>query len=169
MSDPPEKESPAVRSATLKKGVARVVIHGLPDAPGIAAKLFGDIGGRNINIEDIIHTASDSGRNVIVSFTVDGRRADEAQKVAEECARQFGAVTVEVARGLARLRVVGMGMRAHSGVAAKLFEAIAHEKVNIESISTSEIVISVLIPEAESERALRAVHDAFELEQEEPE
>lgn len=166
MSDPPEMENPAVRTATLKTGVSRVTIYEIPNQVGVAATIFSEIGSRSINIDDIIETTSDAGRNVIVSFTVDALQADMARTVAESIARRFGGAKVEVTDNIARLRIVGMGMRAHSGVAAKLFKAIATEGINIENISTSEIAISILVPEKDGERALRAVHKAFGLEQE---
>jgi len=167
MSEPAEPQAPAVRSATLKTGVARITIHGVPNEPGVAARIFGEIGGRQINVDDIIHSTSDSGRNVIVSFTVDGRQADAARAAAEGIATAFGpATTVEMARDLARLRVVGMGMRAQSGVAARIFQALAAEGINIENISTSEIAISLLVALRDGERALQAVQRAFGLEQE---
>ena len=166
MSDPPEQENVAVRSATLKTGVSRVTMYGVPHAPGVAAKIFTEIGSRNINVDDIIETTSDGGRNVIVSFTVDALQADMARTVAEVIAQRYGEATVEITEKIARLRIVGMGMRAHSGVAARLFEAIAAEGINIENISTSEIAISVLVPEKDGQRALEAVYKAFGLGQE---
>ena len=165
MSDPPEMENVAVRSATLKRGVSRITLHGVPHAAGVAARIFGEIANQNINVDDIIHTVSNSGRNVIVSFTVETKNVDTAKAVAELVAQRFENVDVEISETLARLRVVGIGMRAHSGVAAKLFDAIAAENINIENISTSEIVISILVPEADGERALQAAHKAFELEE----
>ena len=144
MNDPPEEESAAVRSATLKSGVSRVTIRGVPHQAGIAAEIFREISQQKINVDDIIESASNSGRNVIVSFTVEGKQADAAQAVAETIAERFSDSKVEITRDLARLRVVGLGMRSQSGVAAKLFTAIADKGVNIENISTSEIVISAV-------------------------
>ena len=103
---------------------------------------------------------------MIVSFTVDALQADMAQAVAELLAQRSGGAKVEVTHGLARLRVVGMGMRSQSGVAARLFGAIATEGINVESISSSEIALSILVPEKDGERALRAVHKTFGLEDE---
>lgn len=168
MSDPPEMENVAVHSATLKTDVARVTIHGVPHAPGVAAKIFSEIGSRKINVDDIIQSVSDRGRNVTVSFTVDELQLDMAQAVAELIAQRFGDAAVEVTEKLARLRIVGMGMRSHSGVAAKLFEAIAAEGINIENISTSEIVVSLLVAEKDGEPALQAVRKTFGLQQEPP-
>jgi aspartate kinase len=167
MSEPHGKQPSAVRSATLKTGVARVTIRHLPDETGVAARLFGEIGQRGINVEDIILAGGEATRNVVVSFTVDGRQADAAKAAAESIVRRFENTTVEIARELARLRIVGMGMRAHSGVAAKVFAALSDEDINIENISTSEVAISLLVSLRDGERALQAVQKAFDLEQDE--
>ncbi|MFQ5806061.1 MAG: ACT domain-containing protein [Phycisphaerae bacterium] len=168
MSDPPDMENGAVRSATLKRDVRRVTVRRVPHEPGVAAKIFSEIGRRNINVDDIIQGVSDSGRTVTISFMVDAKQADAARAVAERTAQRFAAAEVEVSEELARLRVVGIGMRAHSGVAARLFEALAAENINIENISTSEVVISILVPEQDGERALQAAHRTFQLEQDPP-
>ncbi len=165
MSDPPE-ENAAVRSATLKRGVRRVTLHGMPHQAGIAAEIFGEIGRRDISVDDIIQGVSESGRAKAVSFMVDAKHLGAAKAAAEQIAQRYSGAQVDVSGELARLRVVGIGMRAHSGVAAKLFEALAAEKINIENISTSEIVISVLVPVGDGERALQAVRKVFELEEE---
>jgi aspartate kinase len=164
MNDSPAPESSAVRSATLKTGVARVTIHGVPHEAGVAARIFSEISRQKINIDDIIENASNGGRNVIVAFILDAKQLDAAKAVAESIAADYTGAKVEVTRNLARLRVVGMGMRSHSGVAAKLFEAIATEGINIENISTSEIVISLLVAEKDGKPAQQAVQKAFDLE-----
>jgi aspartate kinase len=166
MSKERDTEDPAVRSATLKTGVSRVTLFGLPHVAGIAAEIFREVGGRSINIDDIISTTAKAGGNVVVSFTVDTLQADMALEVAEAIAERYSQTTVEVTRNLSRLRIVGMGMRSQSGVAARVFGVIAAEGVNVENISTSEIVISILTPEDEGPRALQAVHKAFDLEHE---
>jgi len=167
MNDPAANESAPVRSVTLKSGVSRITLHGVPHQPGIATKIFGEIGTRGINVDDIIQTASDQGRNVIISFTVDTEWTEQARVASREIAERFGHTNLEITEQLARLRIVGMGMRAHSGVAAKVFDALSAVKANIENISTSEIVISILVPEANGELALNALYDAFGLERDE--
>jgi aspartate kinase len=161
-----ETRGDAVRTATLKTGVSRLTLHGVPHQAGIAAKLFKEIGNQNINVDDIIQSVSSRGKNVTVSFIVAAEQTDKARAVSQKIGRTLGGAKVEVTRKLARLRVVGMGMRSHSGVAARLFEAIAAEGINIENISTGEIVISVLVPEKHAQRALAAVRSTFGLEQE---
>jgi aspartate kinase len=164
MNDSSEMGSAAIRSATLKTDVRRVTLHGVPHTPGVAARIFQQISSRNINVEDIIATTSEAGRDVIVSFTVDELQSEAAREIAEQVAQRFGDTSVEFSSKLARLRMVGMGMRAQSGVAAKVFDALAAEGINIEDVSTSEIVISVLVPEPDGERALEAIFKAFNLE-----
>ena len=166
MSEPSESGTAAVRSATLRPQISRITLHGIPHQAGIAARFFKAIGESRINVDDIIQSVSSGGSNVTMSFTVAASQTDEARARSEEIARDFGADEVEVTENLARLRIVGMGMRSQSGVAAKLFEAIAAEKVNIENISTAEIVISILVPADHGQRALRAVNEAFGLEAE---
>jgi aspartate kinase len=166
MSDSAQAGNHAVRTATLKMGVSRITLHGLPHQAGIAARLFKQIGGQHINVDDIIQSVSSCGKNVTMSFIVAAEQTKKARAVSEEIARSLGGAEVETTEKLARLRVVGMGMRSHSGVAAKLFEAIGAEGINIENISTGEIVISVLVPEHDAQRALAVVQDAFGLEKE---
>jgi aspartate kinase len=166
MSDSPHTGSDAIRAATLKPGVSRITLHGIPHKAGIAARLFKGIGDQSINVDDIIQSVSSCGQNVTMSFIVAAEQTERARSVTEELARDLGGAEIEVTERLARLRVVGMGMRSHSGVAARLFEAIAAEGINIENISTGEVVISVLVPEKDSQRALAVVQNAFGLEKE---
>jgi aspartate kinase len=166
MSDSSHTGNDAVRTATLKTGVSRITLHGVPHQAGIAAKLFREIGTQKVNVDDIIQSVSSCGSNVTMSFIVAAEQTDRARAVSEEIARNLGGAEVEITENLARLRVVGMGMRSHSGVAGRLFDAIAAEGINIENISTGEVVISVLIPEQDGRRALEVVQDAFGLEKE---
>lgn len=166
MNTPSEPEGDAVRTATLKTGVSRITLHGVPHRAGIAAELFREIGNQNVNVGDIIQSVSNRGENVTMSFIVSAEQAEQARVISEEVARNLGGAEIEITEELARLRVVGMGMRSHSGVAARLLEAIAAEGINIENISTGEVVISVLVPEKDAQRALAVVQDAFGLEHE---
>ena len=163
MSETPGMEEVTVRGCTLRPDVGRVTIAGLPNQPGIEAALFEQLAHRSIIVDDIIQTVFAAGLKTSITFTVESGAAKEAQVVAEAIADQHEAVEVTIDTDLARLSVVGVGMRSHSGVAARMFEVLAAERINIENISTSEIVISVLIRSPDAERALRAVHDAFGL------
>ena len=116
-------------------------------------------------LDDIIQIVTGHGQTVSFSFTVDGGDVPAAQAVAELIAQQFTNVAIEIDFQLSRLSVVGVGMRSHGGVAARMFKALADENINIENISTSEIVISVLVRRDDAERAVNTVHRAFGLDQ----
>ncbi|TWT44652.1 Aspartokinase [Phycisphaerae bacterium RAS1] len=164
MANPPGMEDIAVRGATLKREVTRLTLSGLPNQPGVAAAIFQEVAGRGVMVDDIIQNIEADGSSVTLGFTVEGRDAGEMQTVGDLLAGRFGASRVNVNNDLARVSIIGVGMRSHRGVAARMFEALSAEKINIENISTSEIVISVLVRRAEAERALHAVHQAFELQ-----
>lgn len=161
-----EPQPDAVRTATIKHGVTRITIYGVPHETGLASRFFQEIARRQINVDDIIQTVNNVGKNVMMSFIVSAEQTTKARDVASEFAGQYPDTQVDVTEKLARLRVVGIGMRTHSGVAARLFTAVADEGINIENISTGEVVISILVPSAEGERALAAVRRAFNLSEE---
>jgi len=164
MSNPPGMEDVVVRGCTLKRNVGRVTFIGLPNRPGTAATVFDELAGRGILVDDIIQTVHDRAGRVNMSFTVDAKDLGETQAVGELLAQRFELPAVEIQDKMARLSIVGVGMRSHSGVAAKMFKALAAADVNVENISTSEIVISALVRGEDAERALQAVHAAFELD-----
>jgi len=159
----PDPQANAIRTATLKSGITRITLHGVPHEFGLAAKFFKELGGENINVDDIIQSVSSAGKNVTMSFVVSAEQTEHARTATRAIIEKLGGAEIEITENLARLRVVGMGMRSHSGVAGKLFETVANEGINIENISTGEIVISILIAQADGERALRVVREAFGL------
>lgn len=164
MSDIPGLEDVAVRGVTLKRDILRVTLGALPNQPGAAAAVFEEISGRGLVVDDIVQTVATDGRTVTLGFTVPGREEGELRALADLLAQRFRAAQVDVSTQRARVSVVGIGMRSHAGVAARLFGALAAERIPIDNIATSEIVISVLVPAADAERALHAVHRAFELD-----
>ncbi len=164
MNQTPGMETVAVRGVTLKRDVVAVTLAGLPNEAGVTAAVFNEVAGRGIAVDDIVQTVEAAGRPVTLTFTVEGRDPGELRTLAELLAQRFSATSSHVADGLVRVSAIGVGMRSHSGVAARMFAALAAEKIPIESISTSEIVISVLVKAAEGERALQVVHAAFGLE-----
>ncbi|MCH8806645.1 MAG: aspartate kinase [Planctomycetes bacterium] len=166
MDNPPGMEDVVVRGATLKRDMGRITFVGLPNQPGVAAAIFDEIASREIVVDDIVQTVSEQGRSVNIACSIESRDLNEARAVGELIAQRFDSRAFEVQDDLARLSVVGIGMRSHSGVAAKMFRVLAAEKINIENISTSEIVISALVRQTDAERALQALHKAFELERE---
>jgi aspartate kinase len=152
-----------VSGAALKKDLTRVAIKNVPDRPGIAAKIFGDIAAANIVVDDIIQNVMDDN-TANISFTVEHGDLADIKPVVEHLTRELGPKTQAIYQGdLAKVSVVGVGMRVHTGVAQRMFKALADAKINIQNITTSEIKISCIISREDGPRALQIVHDAFEL------
>jgi aspartate kinase len=155
-------EDVVLRGVAVDKNQAKVTIAGVPDKPGIAAKVFKTIADANINIDVIVQNVSEKGFTDI-SFTVGSSEAAKATKVLQPIVKEISARDATSTTDIAKLSVVGIGMRSHPGVAAKIFETLAANGVNIDMISTSEIKISVIIALKDADKAARAVHDAFGL------
>ncbi len=151
-----------VRGAALETGEAKITIRHVPDQPGVAARIFSRIARERINVDMIVQNVSEQGL-ADVSFTVMQTDLARALEASGELSDQLGAAGVDSDRDIAKVSVVGVGMRSHSGVAEKMFRALADEGINILMISTSEIKISCVIGADAGESALRAVHRAFEL------
>jgi aspartate kinase len=151
-----------VRGAALELNEAKVTIRAVPDEPGAAAKIFGEIARNHVNVDMIVQNVSAEGTTDL-TFTVLKSDLPAARRVSAELADGIGAGGVEVDENIGKVSVVGVGMKSHSGVAEKMFGALAESKINIQMISTSEIKISVLVDGDRGEDALRAVHDAFDL------
>lgn len=155
-------EKVLVSGVTVNKNEAKVTVCDVPDRPGIAAKIFQRLADENINIDMIIQNISRTGATD-VSFTVPKDDLYKTIKVAEEISKSIGAKGVTSDDNIAKVSVVGIGMRTHAGVAAKMFSALASKKINIEMISTSEIKISCVIKKDKAEDALKVLHKAFNL------
>ncbi len=151
-----------VSGVALSREEAKVTICDVPDKPGVAAKIFKGIDAANINIDMIVQNVSRSG-TTDVSFTVAGPDLNKTIKVAKEISKKIGAGDVAYDEDMAKVSIVGIGMRNHSGVAAKMFEALAEKKINIEMISTSEIKISCVVRKKDGVAAVRAIHKKFGL------
>ena len=158
-------EDIVVRGVTLKKDLARVVLIGVPNKPGIAARIFVRVAKHNIVVDDIIQNVYEHGREANIGFTTTHGDAREAAAVCEEMASDVGIKEVEVDDSVAKVSIVGIGMKTHTGVASKMFSALSEAEINIQNISTSEIVISCMVDEKDGERALQVLHAAFELDQ----
>lgn len=139
---------------------ARVAVVGLKDEPGVAFKLFNSLAKHNINVDMILQSVGRNGTKDI-SFTTTEENADEAAKIINDNFSEFE--TVDVNKEVAKVSIVGAGMQTNAGVAAKMFEALYDENINIRMISTSEIRVTVLINQKNLERAMNAVHDKFDL------
>jgi aspartate kinase len=151
-----------VSGAALKDKLARVTLRNVPDRPGMAAKVFHTIASGQIVVDDIIQTQQDGGGGATVSFTVDMADLTDATKMVDSLCKSLKC-EARYEDNLAKVSVVGVGMRVHTGVAERMFAALAKAGVNIQNITTSEIKISVLISRDQGKQALRIIHDAFEL------
>jgi len=151
-----------VSGVAMNKHEAKITICDAPDKSGIAAKIFKYLAKKNVNVDMIIQNVSRSG-STDLSFTVPAGDLSKAVKVSNEVSKRVGAGDITVDKNIAKVSIVGIGMRSHSGVAAKMFEALADKKINIEMISTSEIKISCVVKRSLGEVAVRAIHEKFKL------
>lgn len=163
VAETPNMEHIVVSGAALKKDLTRVTIRHVPDHPGIAATIFGDIAEANIVVDDIIQNVLDDN-TANISFTVERGDLNDIRPVVDRICKKLGmAADVAYQADLSKVSVVGVGMRTHTGVAQRMFKTLAEAKVNIQNITTSEIKISCIISNADGPRALLLVHEAFEL------
>lgn len=156
-------EAAAVAGIAFDKNQARINIKGVPDRPGIAYQILGQIADANIEVDMIIQNTGSEGMTDF-SFTVPRTDYKKALSILQDVQCSIGAASIEADDKVVKLSIVGLGMRAHVGVAAKMFRALAEENINIQMISTSEIKVSVLIDEKYLELATRVLHQVFELD-----
>ncbi|MDX1690660.1 MAG: aspartate kinase [Acidimicrobiia bacterium] len=140
---------------------AKLTVAGVPDQPGVASALFEPLAAAGVNVDMIVQNVSTAGHTDI-SFTVPKEHLEQALAIAEEVAGDVGAAGVDVDEDIAKVALVGAGMKAHPGVAARMFTVLAEAAINIEMISTSPIRVSCVIGAGDVERAVTALHDAFE-------
>jgi aspartate kinase len=159
-------ERVVVRGIAHNKNEARITVERVPDKPGIAAKIFDALAEANIPVDMIVQNVSVDGFTDI-SFTVEKNDAAKAEKITKEVANEIGAKNVIRDDKIAKVSVVGLGMRSHAGVAGKVFETLAKYGINIVMISTSEIKISCIVDEKFTELAVRVLHEAFGLDKNE--
>ncbi|ALA60839.1 aspartate kinase [Nitrospira moscoviensis] len=159
-----DMEAVAVAGVTGDRNQAKITIIGVPDKPGIAAQIFGKVAQANINVDMIIQNMSQAALTDL-SFTVPRADLKKAVTLVQEVAKDIDAKSVSVTEAIAKVSLIGVGMRSHSGVAAKMFEVLSREGINIMMISTSEIKISCVIDEKYLELAMRSLHSAFGLDQ----
>jgi aspartate kinase len=163
VSETPNMEHIVVSGAALKNDIIRVTLTEIPDTPGMAAKVFSAIAEGNIIVDDIIQTVNEE-KTAYMSFTVEHGDLNDIKPVIERLLAELGKPAGAVFdSNLAKVSVVGVGMRSHTGVAGRMFTALAGAGVNIQNITTSEIKISCIIDRADGKKALAAVHDAFGL------
>ncbi len=160
-----DMEKVVVSGVSCNKDEARITLVRVPDKPGVAAKLFGAISAGNIVVDMIIQNSSIDGTTDL-TFTVPKSDLKKTLNLVKAISDEIGAKDVLYDEGIAKVSIVGLGMRSHSGVAAKMFEVLGNAGINILMISTSEIKISCAIDEKYTELAVRLLHDAFELDKE---
>jgi aspartate kinase len=157
-------ESLVVSGITYSRDEARVNLLQVKDEPGVAAKIFGLLADANINVDMIVQNVSRSSTQTNMTFTVKESDLNEAISVLDKNKQDIGYNELSSDSGVAKVSVVGVGMRSHAGTARTMFNALSEKGINIQVISTSEIKISVLIDEEYTELALRALHTAYDLD-----
>ena len=155
-------EDVVIRGISLDRYQAKLTIAGVPDEPGIAGRIFSNIAAAHIIVDMIVQNASIGGTTDI-SFTIHEDELENARKILMPVVGEIGAKRLNTASGMAKLSVVGIGMRSHSGVAARLFACLGRSGINIQLVSTSEIKIAVIIDEKDAERAAQLIHAEFGL------
>ena len=163
MKEDADMETVLVSGVTYNKDEAKISVMRVPDKPGIAAQLFSPLSTANITVDMIIQNISHEGLTDM-TFTVPRSDFKKALKIVEETAVKIGAAGVESNQSIAKISIVGVGMRSHSGIASKMFETLSAEGVNIQMISTSEIKVSCVIDDKYTELAVRVLHQAFGLD-----
>ncbi|RLA48046.1 MAG: aspartate kinase [Gammaproteobacteria bacterium] len=158
-------ETPTIAGIAFNRDEAKLTILGVPDMPGVAHHILGPIGNANIEVDVIVQNVADD-KTTDFTFTVGRGDLDRAEEVLNKVASEINATEVRSDNKIAKVSVVGVGMRSHAGVASQMFAALAEVGINIQMITTSEIKISVIIEEKFLELAVRALHSSFDLERE---
>jgi aspartate kinase len=162
LEDNDQMEQPVVSGIAFNRDEAKLTIRGIPDQPGVAYKVLGAISEANIEIDVIVQNVA-KDNSATMTFTVHRAALKQAEALLKEIAADLGALEVDSDDRIAKVSIVGVGMRSHAGVAAQMFEALATEGINIQLITTSEIKITVVIEERYLELAVRALHSGFNL------
>jgi len=158
----PSMEDVVIRGISLDRHQAKLSIAGVRDEPGIAGRIFSNIAAAHIIVDMIVQNASIAGTTDL-SFTIHEDELENARKILMPVVGEIGAKRLNTMSGVAKLSVVGIGMRSHSGVAARMFECLGRNSINIQMVSTSEIKIAVILDEKDAERAARLIHAEFGL------
>jgi aspartate kinase len=158
-------EQQVVSGIAYSRDEAKISVRRVKDKPGVSAAIFGPLSDANVSVDMIVQNVSADGETANITFTVATKDVDKAMAVLEDAKKDIGFAELEASPGVAKVSVIGIGMRSHAGVAAKMFSTLADKGINIQAITTSEIKISVLIDEAYTELAVRTLHSAYELDQ----
>jgi aspartate kinase len=156
-------EKPVISGIAFNRDEAKLTVVGVPDIPGVASRILGPISRANIEVDMIVQNIA-ADKTTDFTFTVHRNDYDKAEQVLQQVVKELGAREAVGNNKIAKVSIVGVGMRSHAGVASKMFDALAAENINIQMISTSEIKVSVVIAEKYLELAVRALHSAFDLD-----
>jgi aspartate kinase len=163
-ADDPTMEHQTVSGITYSRDEAKVTLVGLEDRPGVAARIFGALADANVNVDMIVQSVSPDGRSTDLTFTLAASDLARARDLLAPVLRDLGCRDLVADGGIVKISVIGVGMRSHAGIAHRMFNVLAERGINIQAISTSEIKISVLIPEEYTELAIRTLHAAYGLD-----
>lgn len=157
-------EQEIVTGVTYSRDEAKVTFRNLPDVPGVAAKVFGPLADAAINVDMIVQNVSPDSKSTDLTFTIGKADLPRALEVLKQPSKELQGAVVQSSSGVAKISVIGIGMKSHAGVAQKMFKTLADKGINIQVISTSEIKVSVLISDEYGELAVRALHSAYGLD-----
>jgi len=158
-------EQALISGIAFNRDEAKLTILGVPDQPGVAHRILGSIADANIEVDMIIQNIAPDGKTTDFTFTVNRNDYQRGMEILQQTAEQMGASEVSGDARIVKISLVGVGMRSHAGIASTMFETLAKEGINIRMISTSEIKVSVVVDEKYLELGVRALHEAFHLDQ----
>ena len=158
-------EDKVVSGIAYSKNEAKVTIQQLEDKPGVAAEIFGNLADNGINVDMIVQNISADGMHTDLTFTVQESDLNAARLVIDNLGDKVKYAKLEESKEIAKVSIIGVGMRSHAGVAAQMFSILAEKGINIQAITTSEIKVSVLIDLRQIEKAMRALHSVYGLDQ----
>jgi aspartate kinase len=159
-----EMEKPLISGIAFNRDEAQLTITGVPDKPGVAYHILGPVADANIEVDMIVQNIAADGKTTDFTFTVHRNDYEKAHEILSTVSQQLGAREISGDKKIAKISLVGVGMRSHAGIASKMFRTLAEEAINIHMISTSEIKISVVVDQKYLELGVRALHEAFELD-----
>lgn len=163
IEDDESVEKPVISGIAFNRDEAKLTIQGVPDIPGVASRILGPISRANVEVDMIVQNIA-ADQTTDFTFSVHRNDYDKAESILQQVREELGARSVVGDKVIAKVSIVGVGMRSHAGVASKMFDALANESINIQMISTSEIKVSVVIEEKYLELAVRALHSEFDLD-----
>jgi aspartate kinase len=158
-------EQALISGIAFNRDEAKLTVLGVPDQPGVAHRILGPIAEANIEVDMIIQNIAPDGKTTDFTFTVNRNDYQRGMEILQQTAEKMGASEVSGDARIVKISLVGVGMRSHAGIASTMFETLAKEAINIRMISTSEIKVSVVVDEKYLELGVRALHEAFHLDQ----